>query len=217
LHQGDETRWRVFIALEGKEGFGWWLWVVLGPDTVVYLLEASRSHTVPENHFRAASRGVLVVDRSAASPALRGVKDGVWVLAVCWAQVRRDFLRVGQGGPEWKPWAWEGRRRIRGLCRGDDRRWAAPKEAAAFGEAEGGLGQAVAARTAPRETELARADRATPCRTAWERRHEPWEGLRRFGDDPRIPRDQNASERGARGPAVARQNFSGSGSLGSGR
>src|SRR5947209_11809541 len=37
LHQGDETRWRVFIALEGKEGYGWWLWVVLGPDTVIYL------------------------------------------------------------------------------------------------------------------------------------------------------------------------------------
>ena len=36
LHQADETRWRVFVALEGKQGYGWWLWVVLGPDTVVY-------------------------------------------------------------------------------------------------------------------------------------------------------------------------------------
>ena len=42
LHQGDETRWRVFVILEGKEGYGWWLWAVLGPDTVVYLLDASR-------------------------------------------------------------------------------------------------------------------------------------------------------------------------------
>src|SRR3954470_3900280 len=40
LHQGDETRWRVFIAVEGKQGDGWWLWVVLGPDTVIYLLDA---------------------------------------------------------------------------------------------------------------------------------------------------------------------------------
>ncbi len=24
LPQGEETRWRVFIALEGKEGYGWW-------------------------------------------------------------------------------------------------------------------------------------------------------------------------------------------------
>jgi hypothetical protein len=50
LHQGDETRWRVFIVLEGKEGYGWWLWVLSGPDTVVYLLDAGRDHGVPEGH-----------------------------------------------------------------------------------------------------------------------------------------------------------------------
>ena len=63
LHQADETRWRVFVALEGKQGYGWWLWALSGPDTVVYVLDASRSHTVPEGHYRAESRGVLVVDR----------------------------------------------------------------------------------------------------------------------------------------------------------
>jgi hypothetical protein len=30
------------------------------------LLDASRSHTVPQNHYRSGSRGVLVVDRYAA-------------------------------------------------------------------------------------------------------------------------------------------------------
>ena len=39
----------------------------------------------------------------------------------------------------------------------------------------------------------------------------------RFVDDPRIPMDNNASERAGRGPAVARKNFYGSGSLWSGR
>ena len=41
--------------------------------------------------------------------------------------------------------------------------------------------------------------------------------LTRFVDDLRIPMDNNASERRARGPAVARKNFYGSGSLWSGR
>jgi len=36
-------------------------------------------------------------------------------------------------------------------------------------------------------------------------------------DDPRIPMDNNASERRARGPAVARKNFYGSGAAWSGR
>jgi transposase len=217
LHQGDETRWRVFIALEGKEGYGWWLWVVLGSDTVIYLLDASRSHTVPENHFRAESRGVLVVDRYAAYKAMRWVKDGVLVLAFCWAHVRRDFIRVGKGWPELKTWALEWLRRIRVLYRWNDRRWAAQKDAAAFGEADGRLRQAVAEMKAQMEAETARADLATPCRKALESLQEHWEGLTRFVDDPRIPMDNNASERRARGPAVARKNFYGSGSLWSGR
>ncbi len=129
LHQGDETRWRVFIALEGKQGYGWWLWVVLGPDTVIYLLDASRSHTVPEDHFRAESRGVLVVDRYSAYKAMSWVKDGVLVLAFCWAHVRRDFIRVGKGWPELKTWALQWLRRIRGLYRLNDRRLAAQKDA----------------------------------------------------------------------------------------
>jgi transposase len=217
LHQGDETRWRVFIAREGKQGYGWWLWVVLGPDTVIYLLDASRSHTVPENHFRPESRGVLVVDRSAAYKAMSWVKDGVLVLAFCWAHVRRDFIRVGKGWSEWKTWALQWLRRIRVLYRLNDRRVAVQKDTAAFGEAEGRLRHALAAMKTQMETELAQADLATPCRKALDSLQEHWDGLTRFVDDPRIPMDNNASERRARGPAVARKNFYGSGSLWSGQ
>ena len=78
-------------------------------------------------------------------------------------------------------------------------------------EADDGLRQAVAAMKTRRETELARAGLATPCRKALESLGEHWEGLTRFVDDPRIPMDNNASERRARGPAVARKNFYGSG------
>ncbi len=217
LHQGDETRWRVFVALEGKQGYGWWLWVVLGPDTVIYLLESTRGHTVPEDHFRAESRGVLVVDRYAAYKAMSWVKDGVVILAFCWAHVRRDFIRVGKGWPDLKTWALEWLRRIRVLYRLNDSRLAAEKDATAFGAADVGLRQAVAEMKAEMETELARAELATPCRKALESLREHWEGLTRFVDDGRIPMDNNASERRARGPAVARKNFYGSGSLWSGR
>ncbi len=217
LHQGDETRWRVFIALEGKEGYGWWLWVVLGQDTVVYLLEATRDHTVPENHFRADSRGVLVVDRYSAYKAMSWVKDGVIVLAFCWSHVRRDFIRVGKGWPEWKTWALEWLRRIRVLYQLNHRRLAAGKDSVKFREADDGLRQAVAEMKTQMETELARADLATPCRKALESLQTHWKGLTLFVDDPRIPMDNNASEQRERGPAVARKNFYGSGSEWSGQ
>lgn len=217
LHQADETRWRVFVVLEGKPGYGWWLWVVLGPDTVIYRLDARRSHTVPETHFQAQSRGVLVVDRYSAYKAMSWVKDGILVLAFCWAHVRRDFIRVGKGWPELKTWALEWLRRIRELYRLNDRRLAVQNDEAAFAAADGSLRQAVAEMKAEMETERARADLATPCRKALESLQEHWEGLTRFVDDPRIPMDNNRSERCARGPAVARKNFYGSGSLWSGQ
>jgi len=44
--QADETRWLVFVEQQGKVGFGWWLWVFNSEDTVVYILDDSRSHQV---------------------------------------------------------------------------------------------------------------------------------------------------------------------------
>jgi transposase len=217
LHQADETRWPVFIILEGKEGYGWWLWVLLGPDTVVFLLNVSRGHEVPENHYRAESRGVLVVDRYSAYKAMSWVKQGLVVLAFCWAHVRRDFIRVGKGWPQLKTWALEWLRRIRELYRLNRRRLAAKRDSAEFQEADGCLRQAMAQMKKQMEAELARADLATPCRKALESLREHWVGLTRFVDDPRIPMDNNASERRGRGPAVARKNFYGSGSEWSGQ
>jgi transposase len=217
LHQADETRWPVFVILEGKEGYGWWLWVSLSHDTVVYLLDPSRSHKVPENHYQVDSRGVLVVDRFSAYKSMSWVKQGIVVLAFCWAHVRRDFIRVGKGWPQLKTWALELLRQIRVLYRLNDRRLAATKGSVAFRRADGRLRKAVAEVKKQMETELAQAKLATPCRKALESLQEHWEGLTRFVDDSRIPMDNNASERRARGPAVARKNFYGSGSKWSGQ
>jgi transposase len=216
LHQADEARWPVFVAREGKEGSGWWLWAFLGPDTVVFVLDVGRGHEVPEGHYQAGSRGVLVVDRHSAYKAMSWVKQGSLVPAFCWAHGRRDLIRVGKGWPQAKTWALGWRRRIRGLYRSNQRRLAAERGTAASREADGDLRQAVAEMKAQMETELARADLATPCRKALVSPGEHWEGRTRFVDDPRIPMDNNASERWGRGPAVARKDFYGSGSKWSG-
>jgi transposase len=70
FHQADETRWLVFLLLDGKKGYGWWLWVILGADTVIYLLDSSRSHEVPESHFGPQASGVLEVDRYSGYKAM---------------------------------------------------------------------------------------------------------------------------------------------------
>ena len=65
--------------------------------------------------------------------------------------------------------------------------------------------------------ELSDPNSGNPCRKTLESLQEHWTGLTRFVDDPRIPLDNNASERAVRGPAVARKNFYGSGALWAGR
>src|SRR5436309_1013467 len=117
--QGDETRWRVFVDQEGKIGHQWWLWVFLSADTVVFVLDVSRSRRVPQEHLPQESEatGVMMVDRLASYKAMSQVKNGTLVLAYCWAHVRRDFIGVGKAWPELKDWALAWLRRIRDLYR----------------------------------------------------------------------------------------------------
>jgi len=217
LHQADETRWRVFVLTEGKTGYGWWLWVILGPDTVIYLLDPSRGHEVPEAHFGTDASGTLEVDRYAAYKAMQQVKLGLILLAFCWAHVRRDFVGVGKGWPELTPWALSWVRRIRHLYQINRERLQHSQDSAKFQEQQALLRGAVEAMRAEAAKELSDPKLRQPCRKVLESLQEHWMGLTLFVEDPDIPMDNNGSERKVRGPAVARKNFYGSGALWSGR
>jgi transposase len=217
FHQADETRWLVFAALDGKKGYGWWLWVLLGVDTVIYLLDSSRSHEVPQSHFGPQASGVLEVDRYSGYKAMTQVKSGLMVLAFCWAHVRRDFVRVGKGWSELTPWALCWLRRIRQVYQLNRERLRHRPGSAKFQEQDALLRQAVEAIRVQAIEELSDPKLRQPCRKVLDSLEEHRTGLIRFVDDPRIPLDNNASERAGRGPAVARKNFYGSGSLWSGR
>jgi transposase len=211
--QADETRWLVFVEQQGKVGFGWWLWVFNSEDTVVYILDDSRSHQVPEDHYPPQAGGVLMVDRYSAYKAMLQVKNGTLILVFCWAHVRRDFVRVGKGWPELKSWALAWLQRIRDLYRWNRQRLAHPADPAA----QAGLQQAVAAMRRQLDAELVDPALRMPARKVLTSLQEHWSGLTLFVDDPRIPLDNNLSERRLRGPALGRKNYYGSGALWSGR
>jgi transposase len=215
--QADETRWMVFIELEGKTGYRWWLWVFLGEDTVVFRLDPSRSHEVPEGHFPAGAHVVLMVDRYSAYKAMAQVNLGAVVLVFCWAHVRRDFVTVGKGWPEHKEWALTWLRRIRDLYRYHRERRISKPGTAEFTAADTRLRRTVAAMRTQADAELTDPKLPTPCRKVLVSLQEHWNGLTRFLDDLRIPLDNNASERQVRGPALGRKNYYGSGALWSGR
>jgi transposase len=145
------------------------------------------------------------------------VKLGNAVLVFCWAHVRRDFIKVGKGWPEHKEWALAWLRRIRALYHHDRRRRSAQPGSTEFATADIELRKTAAAMQSQAAAELADPKLPTPSRNVLASLQEHWSGLTRFLDDPRIPLDNNASERRARGPALGRKNYYGSGSLWSGR
>jgi hypothetical protein len=49
--QADETRWHVFEQIKGKSTFNWYLWVFISCDSVVHVIDPSRSAAVVEEHL----------------------------------------------------------------------------------------------------------------------------------------------------------------------
>ena len=216
----DETRWRVFVAKAGKTGHLWWLWMFASDDAVVFVLDPSRSHDVPQAHFAGLSPeqfNALMVDRYAGYKAMLQVKNGILVLAFCWAHVRRDFVRVGKGFPELTPWslAWLGR--IRELYYRNRERLKQKADSPEFSAADKHLREHVEMMREQCESELADDKLREPCRKALSSLQDHWSGLTLFVNDPRLPLDNNRGERLIRNPAVGRKNYYGSGAEWSGR
>jgi len=180
-------------------------------------LDPSRSHRVPDGHFRGVVGGILLVDRYAGYKAMDLVKDGTLRLAFCWAHVRRDFVGVGKSWPQLAAWALEWLLEIRALYHLNRQRLACRQDAAAFAAADRRLRDAVDAMAAKRDEQLGRKDLHPACRKTLQSLSEHWQGLTLFVAHPDVPMDNNHTERTQRGPVVGRKNYYGSGALWSGK
>ena len=213
----DETRWLMFVKRPGKAGFAWMLWVFAAKQSIVFVLDPTRSHHVPEDHFGNDAEGIINVDRYSAYPAMAQVKSGQIMLAFCWAHVRRDFLAVLTGWPELLDWAWSWVEDIGTLYHRNDQRLSLKEDAPAYAQADQLLRDQVEHMRQRRDSELSQPKLRLPQRKALTSLREYWAGLTVFVDHPEVPMDNNEAERRVRGPVVARKNFYGSGALWSGR
>ena len=96
------------------------------------------------------------------------VQAGTIILVFGWAHVRRDFVTVGKGWEELKPWALAWLQRIREWDRPQRQRLTAAAGRAALQAANAAVRQTVAAMHAQAATELADAQFRQPCRTVLE-------------------------------------------------
>ena len=129
LH-ADETTWRVFAPGDGDGPAKWWLWVFLGPDTVCFVMDPTRSGAVLARHAgieedtgqlppRTPDGGprrlVISSDFYAVYQSAGKKADGL-VNLYCWAHIRRYFVRAGDANPaQLKHWTAAWLERIRAL------------------------------------------------------------------------------------------------------
>jgi transposase len=217
LWHGDETRWQVFATVEGKVGCRWYLWVFHADEVVVFILARGRCHDVPEQYLGPQAEGILVVDRYKAYQAIDQVKEGLIVLAFCWAHVRRDFVTVARTWPDLEGWALAWVERIGQIYQLNDQRRAALEEPAQFALADARLRVAVTALGTQGEAELAAPQLHPARRKVLESLGNHWTGLTVFVEHPEVPMDNNTAERAQRGPVVGRKNYYGSGAVWAGQ
>jgi len=104
----DESRWEVFVDLEGKVGHRWYLWVTRSAEVIHYKIASTRSADVPIAHYSGLKQKlvIMVCDRYSAYKKLARLNAAI-ILAFCWAHVRRDFLDLSLKFPALEKWALE--------------------------------------------------------------------------------------------------------------
>jgi transposase len=235
LH-ADETTWRVFAPGDGGGPAKWWLWVFIGPDTVCFVMDPSRSGQVLARHAGIEKEtGQLLPDSDGGPRRLvissdfyavyqsAGKKADGLVSLWCWAHVRRHFVRAGDASPvQLKYWTEGWLELIRGLYAAHGELAAAWQENAAPAPQEKedaaarveaayrGWDDAITVIDEARKKQAQAPGLQEPAKKALATLDREWDGLVAHRDYPMVDLDNNRAERAIRGPVVTRKNAGGS-------
>ena len=212
----DETGWLVFAEMPGKVGYRWWLWVFVTEDTVVFKLAPSRGAQVIRDHLGESPAGIASVDRYSGYKAV-ALRALCFLLAYCWAHVRRDFLNVQAEWPELMAWSRTWLDRISDLYHANNQRREVDATSQTFRDADAEVRRRVKGMRKALSAELGRSDLHPASEKVLRSLDEHWPGLILFVTHPWIPMDNNTAERALRPAVVGRKNFWGSGSLATAR
>jgi len=231
IFHNDETRWEVFVSIEGKTGTRWYLWVTRSQSVIYYNIDPSRSSAVPGAHFAGLQKDkvIIVCDRYSAYKKLARLADNI-VLAFCWAHVRRDFLDAGRSFPELESWALDWREYIGCAYHQNNLRlehWnpalELDRQSETFNQYHQQLQQTlklmhdeatlIVAEDATEPASPLSKSAQTQQKKVYKSLLEHWSGLTIFVENPAVPMDNNLGENAIRGPVVGRKGYYGSGSI----
>ena len=210
---GDETSWRVqdFAWDQGKVRA--WLWLGVGEDCTYFLVDPSRSAEAAQRLFRQAKEGtILVYDRYSAYKRLARLHSDQIILAWCWVQVRRDFIkcwkrdqRLEAGKETWLERLAElyrlNHRRLKAYDRRDDLDQQSDEFQQVHHQLKTALDQVFSQAKEGSEELAEEALERGPLESLLNRQ----EGLRKFWENPRVPMDNHLTEWTLRGAAIFRR------------
>lgn len=193
----DQTSWP---RLDGKGETPWQMWCLTAPDAVVHRIRDDKSAATFKD-LMGSYTGTIVCDALKTHEAGARGNDAI-ALAGCWAHVYRKFEEAAPDHPEanlalkWIGQLYEIDERAEGdlATKAELRR---SESAEVIATMKVWLWSQAALKT------LSIGNAAAYVVTNWVR-------LTRFLGDARIPLDNNATERGIRGPVVGRKNHYGS-------
>ncbi len=203
----DDTGWKVFVAIEGKKGYRWHLWVFRSEDVCVYILSRSRAREVPKSHLQHSS-GVVSCDRLQANRKLGDFLS----YSFCWVHERRHFRQLHDAYPELRPLCKEFLDLIGSLFHFNKQRLLAEETTADYATAEARLSDILAQIIDRTDKCLQESGLHAEMRRVLNGIKTDWDGLFTFFDLPSVPPDNNPAESALRGPVVGRKNYYGSGS-----
>lgn len=195
----DETRWPVLANGKTKENKLFQAWGLVAPELVAYRILDSRGKVAAASVLGDFS-GILMADGYTVYQSLAN-EHGRFVVANCWAHVRRKYLECEENFPEEAGTALA---MIREL-------YAVEREAT--GETRAALRAEKALPVVDRLMGWARESVCLPQSgigkaIAYMLKLEP--GLRRYLGNPAVPIDNNPCERALRGMVLGRKNHHGS-------
>ena len=204
----DETYWRMMRASGSIAGTSrWWTWCITSPAAVYFHILKHRSQEAARV-ILGRYGGVVMADGYGAYTALARGAPG-FVLAHFWAHVRRKFVEIADTAPVASREVLDLLARLYAVDRAAQDRAA---DGAVLLDARRELRARDAQPIVARLREWACAQAVLPqsgLGKAIAYMLGMWDGLTRFLADPRIPLDNNATERAIRGPVIGRKNFYG--------
>lgn len=206
----DETRWMVFVNMPDKKNHKWYLWIYQSATSVVFSLVPSRGAKVPKKHFNKAS-GIISADRYVAYKCL--IKSGNFLVAFCWAHVRRDFLDLAVKWIQLETWALIWVDKIAELYHINNQRLEVSIDSPEFMELDLNLRGLIEQMENHYKQELSKPNLHEASKAVLNSLKNHWDGLTLFLDYPWIPMDNNIAERGLRNPIMGRKSYYGSGAL----